>query len=79
MGCSHQAELDLLLFHRGRRLGFEIKYSDAPRITSSQKSALEHLRLDQFWIIVPSEADYPLAEKIQVQGLPQFIQNPLAD
>lgn len=40
-GVHHQAELDLLLFWNGKRLGFEVKYTDTPRVTSSQRVALE--------------------------------------
>src|SRR5512139_2734726 len=29
-GVHNQAELDLLVFSRGRRIGYEVKYSDAP-------------------------------------------------
>lgn len=68
-GVHNQAELDLLLFRGGKRLGFEIKYTDAPRVTSSQRMALEQLNLDSLTIVCPGDADYPLDEKIQVRGL----------
>ena len=38
-----QAELDLLIFKNGKRLGFEIKYSDAPRLSKSMITAYETL------------------------------------
>src|SRR3990167_3860553 len=34
-----EAELDLLIFKQGKRLGFEFKYSAAPRLTKSMKIA----------------------------------------
>jgi predicted AAA+ superfamily ATPase len=39
------AELELLLFLKGRRIGVEIKRADAPKMTPSMVSALEDLEL----------------------------------
>ena len=65
----NQGELDLLLIRDGKRHGFEMKYTDRPGITASQKLALECLRLDRLDIICPGKARYPLAENIHVTGL----------
>ncbi len=67
------AELDLLLFVEDRRLGFEIKYSDAPRLTTSMKIAVQDLSLDQLTVIYPGKTDYPLDEKTHVIGLENFL------
>ncbi|MEX2577671.1 MAG: hypothetical protein WD342_01325 [Verrucomicrobiales bacterium] len=40
------AELNLLVFHRGRRLGFEFKYSEKPAFTKSMRIAEADLELD---------------------------------
>ena len=40
------AELDLLLLQNGKRLGFEFKYTDAPRPTKSIHIAYNDLKLD---------------------------------
>ena len=72
-GVHNQAELDLLLFRKGRRLGFEVKYTDTPRVTTSQRIALQYLRLDSLTVICPGDADYPLADRIRVQGLSRFV------
>ena len=40
------AELDLLVFHEGRRLGYEFKYTERPQFTRSMRIAMEDLRLD---------------------------------
>jgi predicted AAA+ superfamily ATPase len=72
-GVHNQAELDLLLFIKGRRLGYEVKYTDAPKVTSSQKQALEHLGLESLTVVIPGAADYPLAEKIRVLGLQRMV------
>ena len=68
-GVHNQGELDLLLFHRGQRRGFEIKYTDTPRRTASQKLALESLHLDRLDVICPGDAHYPLDERCFVTGI----------
>lgn len=60
------AELDLLLFKDGRRLGVEIKRADAPRLTPSMRTALEDLRLDRLMVFYPGEKRYSLAEQVEV-------------
>jgi len=68
-GVHNQAELDVLLFRNGKRLGFEVKYTATPKVTTSQRIALEQLNLDALTIVCPGCADYPLDEKIHVTGL----------
>jgi hypothetical protein len=53
----------------GKRIGFEIKYTDAPKITKSMRIALEDLKLDHLIIVYPGKQTFPLADKITVQGL----------
>jgi uncharacterized protein len=60
------AELDLLLFKDGRRLGVEIKRMDAPRLTASMRVALEDLALDRLVVIYPGERRFHLAENVEV-------------
>lgn len=57
------AELDLLVTLDGRRLGFEIKRTDAPRLTPSMRSALELLRLERLYVIHAGDRSWPLAER----------------
>lgn len=71
-GVHNQAELDLLLFCGGKRLGFEVKYTDTPKVTASQRAAVEHLKLDSLTIVCPGTGEYPLDKKIQVAGLAKF-------
>lgn len=66
------AELDLLIFKEGKRLGFEFKYMDAPRVTPSMKIAFEDLKLDHLTVIYPGDKHYDLNNQISVKGL----QNP---
>jgi predicted AAA+ superfamily ATPase len=68
-GILGQAELDLLIFRGGKRLGYEVKYTDRPLLSRSQRLALEHLRLDQLTLVIPGDAEYALAEGIGVRGL----------
>jgi hypothetical protein len=60
------AELDLLLFKDGRRLGVECKRMDAPRLTPSMRNALVDLRLDRLVVFYPGNRAYPLAEQVSV-------------
>lgn len=65
--ATHQgAELDLLLMRGSRRIGVEIKRSDAPALTPSMRSALEDLRLNRLWVIYPGERRYTLHERVSV-------------
>jgi uncharacterized protein len=68
-GVHSQGELDLLLVKDGKRRGFQVKYTDRPGVTASQKLALDCLGLDRLDIICPGAGSYPLAEKIHVTGL----------
>lgn len=63
------AELDLLIMKNGKRLGFEVKYSDVPKITQSMRVALQDLKLDHLYVICPLGAKYPLADNMTAMGL----------
>jgi hypothetical protein len=65
--ATHQgAELDLLMFKHGRRVGVEFKRADAPRLTPSMRIALADLHLDQLIVIYPGNKPYPLAANVTV-------------
>lgn len=69
-------ELDLFFLYEGRRLGIEVKFSEAPKITSSIYTALEDLKLDHLWIIYPGVHSYPVHPQVTVwpaQDLPQLM------
>lgn len=68
------AELDLLLFVEGRRLGVECKRVDAPRLTPSMRTALEDLALDHLFVFYPGAQSYPLAERVTVLPLAYLAQ-----
>ncbi|QQR53719.1 ATP-binding protein [bacterium] len=63
------AELDLFTIKNGKRLGFEFKYTDSPKITRSMHVALQDLALDHLYIVWPHEQTFSLAENITVLGL----------
>jgi predicted AAA+ superfamily ATPase len=63
------AELDLLLFTRGRRLGVEVKRADAPTLTPSMRIALTDLRLDHLTVLYPGTKPYSLADRVSVMPL----------
>jgi uncharacterized protein len=63
------AELDLLIMKNNKRIGFELKYTDAPKVTKSMNIALEDLKLDHLIVVYPGNVDFPLSEKISVYGL----------
>jgi hypothetical protein len=56
------AELDLLVFVRGQRYGFEFKYADAPAITKSMRVAREDLKLHRVLVVHPGQLSFPLEE-----------------
>ncbi len=66
------AELDLLVVRGQRRLGFEIKLTDTPRITRSMRSALEHLELERLYLVHAGEHRFPLAERVEALPLRAF-------
>jgi predicted AAA+ superfamily ATPase len=63
------AELDLLIVKNNQRIGFEIKYSSVPKITLSITSAMEDLKLEKLFVIIPGNDSYSLKENIRVIGL----------
>jgi hypothetical protein len=68
-----EAELDLLIFKEGKRIGFEIKYANTPKLTRSLHVALEDLKLDKLIVIYPGEKEFSLHPKIHVMGLVNFL------
>lgn len=62
-------ELDLLLIHRGRRIGIELKFSDAPAHTSMLSTVFEDLALERLWVVYPGDRRYPLAHGIDAVPL----------
>lgn len=63
------AELDLLLFVHGRRVGVELKYGDAPRVTPSMRIAINDLGLDRVLVVHPGKESFPMGERIEAVSM----------
>ena len=63
------AEIDLLMFKDGRRVGVEFKRSDAPLLTPSMRTALDDLSLDALYVVYPGDRRYALAPRVQAVPL----------
>lgn len=63
------AELDLLLSRGGQRIGVEVKYADAPRLTKSMTVAMADLGLHRLCVVHPGAARYALAPGVEAMGL----------
>ena len=59
------AELDLLVLSGNRRYGFEVKRTEAPRLTASMRSAYETLRLDRLDVVHAGAERFALAKGIR--------------
>lgn len=72
--ATHQgAELDLLLFRRGRRVGVECKRMDAPKLTPSMRVAMSDLKLDRLVVVYPGTTRYALASDVRVVPLTELV------
>ncbi len=67
------AEIDLVLFKGGRRIGVECKRADAPRLTPSMRIALADLKLDQLLVAYPGERRYPLIKRMEAVPLAELV------
>lgn len=72
--ATHQgAEIDLVLFKHGRRVGVECKRMDAPIVTPSMRIALNDLRLDRLVVVYPGNRRYALADRVDVIPLIELV------
>ena len=67
------AEIDLVLFKDGRRIGVECKRADAPALTPSMRSALTDLKLDHLYVLYPGDKTYALGKRVEVVPLAKFV------
>ncbi len=67
------AELDLLLFKKGRRIGIECKRMDAPSLTPSMRMALADLNLHELKVVYPGATCYSLGRRVDVVPLTDFV------
>ncbi|MEI8346649.1 MAG: ATP-binding protein [Pseudomonadota bacterium] len=59
-----EGELDLLWKRGPDSVGFEFKYADVPKVTSSMMKAIELLKINHLYIIYPGTQKAKLAEKV---------------
>ena len=70
------AELDLLMFKDGRRVGVEFKRTDAPQLTQSMRIALQDLELDALYVVYPGDRRYTLAQRVEAVPLSAVLPAP---
>lgn len=63
---SAGAEMDAVIDTGSERIGFEIKLSDAPRVTKGFWNACDDLQLSRAYVVAPVENAWPLSDKAQV-------------
>ena len=68
-GTHNGAELDLLLFAKGKRIGFEFTLSPDSRVTPSMRAALADLGLDRLYVVHSGDKAWPLGERIEALPL----------
>ena len=76
-GTHAGAELDLLMFKDGRRVGVEFKRSDAPHLTLSMRIALNDLALDALYVVYPGDRRYALAPQVEAVPLSALLPSPM--
>jgi predicted AAA+ superfamily ATPase len=76
-GVHSGGELDLMFTQGKHKFGVEIKFSEAPVVTSSMKSAIEILNLAHLWVVYPGEHTYPIDKKITVLPLKHITELPV--
>lgn len=65
--ASHSGgEVDLLILEGGRRIGFEVKFSDAPKVTRGMHNIIDTLNLDHLFVVCPTRSSYPVHERMAV-------------
>ena len=62
-------EIDLLVFSGGRRIGFEFKCADAPRMTKSIDVARSDLGLNKMFVIYPGGMSYKIDKDVEVVSI----------
>lgn len=66
---SNGAELDLLVNHKGKRHGYEFKFTSTPTVTKSMHSAYRDLKLDSLTVITPKGRPHKLNNFVDVRPL----------
>jgi predicted AAA+ superfamily ATPase len=70
---QNKAEIDLLVTINGKRIAYEFKFTDSPKITKSVRMAMNDLKLDKVYIIYPGNKEYQMEDKITFCGLQRYL------
>lgn len=68
------AELDVVVERGGRKVGFEIKFSAAPKVTKGFWQSLNDLQLERAYVVAPVEQGWLLAQNAEVLPVAQLPQ-----
>jgi uncharacterized protein len=68
-GVHTGAKLDLLVVRGRSKLGFEIKLTDAPRMTRSMHSALSDLKLDRLDVVHAGRETFALGDRVRAVSM----------
>ncbi|MDZ4255672.1 MAG: ATP-binding protein [Sulfuritalea sp.] len=71
------AEMDLVVTLGSRRIGYEIKLSNAPKPGKGFWHACDDLAVERAYVVAPVAAPYPLADKVEVVS-PLMLPSPWA-
>ena len=69
-------KVDLLVHVNGRRIGFDVKFSEAPKITKSMRTVVDTVRLEHLFVVCPTTHAYPVSERISVLPVTQIVDLP---
>jgi predicted AAA+ superfamily ATPase len=68
------AELDAVVELGDQRVGFEVKFSSAPKVTKGFWQAREDLQLTHTAIVAPVAEGWPLQDGVSVVGVAEIAQ-----
>ncbi len=60
------AELDLVVETGKRKIGYEVKFSSAPKVTKGFWQACSDLAVDRAYVVAPVREPWPLANDVEV-------------
>jgi len=66
-------ELDLVLEKGNQRIAIECKASTAPKLTKGFWRAIEAVKPQQTFVIIPTQVSYEIAPNVTVCGLSEFL------
>ena len=69
-------EVDLLVTIEGRRIGFEVKFNEAPTVTRAMHNVVDTLQLKHLFVVCPTPHAYPVAERVSVLPVTQVVDLP---